>query len=86
MTEINVENLPVPLKIIKVNRIQVKDMPEVTELVLDLDSSDFSDYKMNGLIENVKIPINVNYDDWSTSYKNPQGSDGRDLVTWDGTK
>ena len=41
---------------------------------------------MNGLIENVKMPINVNYDDWSTSYKNPHGSDGRDLVTWDGGK
>ena len=60
MTNINVENLEAPIMIVKVNRIRIKDMDEVTELVLDLDSSDFSDYEMNGLIENVKMPFNVN--------------------------
>ena len=44
MTDINVENLQAPIKIDKVNRIRNKGMDEITELVLDLDSSDFSDY------------------------------------------
>lgn len=41
---------------------------------LELDSSAFGDYKLQGVCENVKVPHEVSYHPWSQSFKNPQAS------------
>jgi ubiquitin-activating enzyme E1 len=45
-----------------------------TTVTLELDSTGFSDYTRQGLIENVKVPTKISFHDWDTSYKNPNAS------------
>lgn len=41
---------------------------------LDLDSTGFSDYKINGTCENVKVPSQMKFHDWKTSLADPVAS------------
>lgn len=41
---------------------------------LELDSSNFHDYTRQGLVENIKVPKNVEYHSWAQSFKNPAAS------------
>ena len=43
-------------------------------ITLDLDSSSFSDYQRQGVVENQKVPKKVEFHSWAQSYKNPAGS------------
>ena len=65
MTEINAENRDEKSKLIKIKRIKFPN------LELELDSRGFSDYEMNGFVENVKVPVTVNHESFSASYLNP---------------
>ena len=62
VTEINATNRK---ELIKIKRIKFPN------LVLELDSRGFSDYEMNGFVENVKVPITVKHESFSASYLNP---------------
>lgn len=62
MTEINgIE----PIKILKTTNFAI---------ILDIDSSSFSDYLRQGIIENVKVPKKVEFHTWNQSFKNPAAS------------
>ena len=41
-----------------------------------LDSSKFEAYTRQGVVDNVKVPKAVSFDDLATSYKNPSASAG----------
>jgi len=62
MTEIN--NLP-PAKIVATT---------VYSITIELDSSKFSKYTRQGIVENVKVPKKVEFHSWEASYKNPLAS------------
>jgi hypothetical protein len=62
-------------------------MPEINDLApakitkttpftfeLDLDSSKFGEYKINGVCENVKVPSTMKFHDWATSVADPVAS------------
>lgn len=61
---------------------QINDLEpkKVTEKInpfsfkIDLDSREFDDYTINGVVENIKVPKEVSYHDWATSFKNPVAS------------
>jgi hypothetical protein len=42
--------------------------------VVELDSSGFSDYTRQGVVENVKVAKKVPFHSWNQSFKNPVGS------------
>jgi ubiquitin-activating enzyme E1 len=42
--------------------------------VLDVDSTGFSEYSRQGVVENVKVPKKMPFHSWEVSYKNPVGS------------
>lgn len=39
--------------------------------VLELDSTNFSDYTRQGICEDIKVPKEVSFDSFTDSYKNP---------------
>lgn len=41
---------------------------------LDLDSTGFSEYQRQGVVENVKVPKTVSFHSWEQSFKNPAAS------------
>ena len=41
---------------------------------LDLDSTNFSDYLRQGVVENIKVPKTVSFHSWEQSFKNPAAS------------
>jgi len=43
---------------------------------IKLNSSTFKAYARQGIVENVKVPKAVSFDDLATSYKNPSASAG----------
>lgn len=45
-----------------------------TTVTLELDSREFSDYKRQGLIENVKVPQKIAFHPWNQSFANPVAS------------
>ena len=42
--------------------------------VLELDSTSFSDYARQGVVENVKVPKKAAFHSWAESFRNPVGS------------
>ena len=60
MTEINdIE----PVKIVGTTR---------NSITLELDSTGFSDYKRQGIVENVKVPTIESFQPWQQAFKNPK--------------
>ena len=41
---------------------------------IELDSTNWDEYTLNGIVENVKVPKEESYHDWATSFKNPVAS------------
>ena len=41
-------------------------------LTLELDSREFSDYRRQGIVENVKVPVTQSFQPWEQAYKNPK--------------
>jgi len=62
MTEINDTK---PLKIIATTTYTI---------TLELNSTSFSDYQRQGIVENVKVPKKVEFHSWAQSYRNPVAS------------
>lgn len=54
-----------PIKILQTTNFTV---------TLDIDSTSFSDYLRQGIIENIKVPKKVEFHTWDQSFKNPAAS------------
>jgi ubiquitin-activating enzyme E1 len=44
------------------------------EFTLELDSTDFGEYLRQGIVENVKVPLNISFHSLSQSVQNPAAS------------
>lgn len=62
MTEINGST---PIKVLDTT---------VQTVTLDLDSRNFTEYRRQGIIENVKVPQKVEFHPWQKSFENPAAS------------
>lgn len=57
----------------EINNLQPAKIIDTTPFTfkLDLDSSSFGDYKINGVCENIKVPSTMKFIDWATGVKDP---------------
>lgn len=60
----------------EINDLQPAKIIDTTPFTfkLDLDSTKFGDYKINGICENVKVPSTMAFHNWETSLNNPVAS------------